>query len=227
MAKKPRESQKFARRQRLAPSRHTIAKQSAAVLALGLGLAAGGQAEASIVYTPVGTTIHDGESLDFLMFNGANQFRTYLGTSLDFASAYGIAGVTPLNYRYMVVKPSPPASAPDFADRLISGTQISWPDFPTLYRDNAYLVNTGSSGYWLGQTGYLGLIFSDGTDYFNGWAQLSVASDLSSLTLIKYAYESDANVPIKAGAVPLPGSLTLLATGAAGLLAYRRMKRAA
>lgn len=57
----------------LTPARLTMAKQSAAVLALGLGLAAGAPVEASIVYTdlgPAGYTFSN-DIQEFLDYPGA------------------------------------------------------------------------------------------------------------------------------------------------------------
>lgn len=216
MAKKKRVNQKSARQQHLVPSRHNIAKQSAAVLALGLGLAAVGPVEASIVHTTVNQTINSGETLDFLNVFGGNQF------TLSLVPGYAQVGYSPTsNVSYVMLNPTYYPSW--FAAKLPSGTSI-----PTgYYQKYGYLV-AGTSGGWTdGLPGYVGLTFSDGTDAFYGWAQVSVATDLASLKLIDFAYETEANTPIEAGAVPLPGSLALMATGAAGLLAYRRMKRAA
>lgn len=217
MAKKPRIDKRSASRQRLAPSRHNIAKQSAAVLALGLGLAAGGQAEASIVYTYANQTINNGDpNLDFLNVFGGDQF------TLSLVPGYAQVGYSPTsNVSYVMLNPAYYPSW--FAAKLPAGTSI-----PTAnYQQYGYLV-AGTSGGWTdGLPGYVGLTFSDGTDAFYGWAQVSVKTDLTSLTLINFAYETEANTPIEAGAVPLPGSLVMLASGCAGLLAYRRMKRAA
>lgn len=219
MAKKRKVDQKSARQQHLSPSRHNIAKQSAAVLALGLGLTAVGPAEASIIHTTVNQTINNGDTVDFLNVFGGNQFTAALYAT--FAQVYAAATNPYPSYSYVMINPT---SLPDWmAAKLPKGTSIPTP----TYRHYGYLVN-GALGEWKdGQPGYVGLLFSDGTDAFYGWAQISVKTDLTSLKLIDYAYETEASTPIEAGAVPLPGSLALMATGAAGLLAYRRMKRAA
>lgn len=223
MAKKQRVDQKIAGRQRLAPSRHNIAKQSAAVLALGLGLAAVGPAEASIVYTYVNNTITNA-TLDFLNYGTAVEFTAYHGTP-----TYTLAQVAYNPYSIPISTGAVAISAGG-ATKLSFGNTID--SSRTWYAGGGILAYGGSpAGYWLGTSGYLGLRFDDVTSGVHyGWAQLSVPEDLSSLTLIDYAYETVRNTQILAGAgtpVPLPGSLALLATGCAGLLAYRRMKRAA
>jgi hypothetical protein len=229
---KPRRDTKrlpYAGQHRLAPPRHTIAKQSAAVLALGLGLAAGVPAEATVVYTAIPTadqTITNG-NLDFLETSVSFfQFSAYHFNN----SSYAFASVNAKNYGgYMVHNPGS-----YYAALLKFGTPIN----ASSYFDwNGRLAYTyygyPSGGDWLGKKGYLGLQFQDAdaaTHY--GWAKLEVPGDLSSLILYGFAYETDIDTPILAGAgdpspVPLPSSLALLASGAAGLLAYRRMKRAA
>ena len=87
----------------------------------------------------------------------------------------------------------------------------------------------------LGQ-GYLGLKFLIGANSHYGWANITLNPDLS-VTLNSFAYESCADQSIGAGqttggatcdsAVPEPHSAALLTMGAAGLLAYRRRRKAA
>jgi hypothetical protein len=96
---------------------------------------------------------------------------------------------------------------------------------------STYLTSaTGGSGFgtnanWgLGTTGYLGYKFeiSPGQVRY-GWARVQVNTTGGGvpMTLIDMAYEtSGAGIP--AGAVPAPGSVALLALGAAGLAGRRR-----
>ena len=101
---------------------------------------------------------------------------------------------------------------------------------------SSYIGNWQSYGVALGQ-GYLGLKFLIGANVHYGWADISVNPDFS-ITLHNFAYESCADQSIDSGQtaggatcadspVPEPHSAALLAMGAAGLLAYRRRRKAA
>lgn len=81
-------------------------------------------------------------------------------------------------------------------------------------------------------------IFADvGSDYRYGWMRFDVPASATAganFTLVDWAYESDVNVAIAAGAtggaaIPLPGAAALaaLALGSGGLREWRRRKRVA
>ena len=98
----------------------------------------------------------------------------------------------------------------------VSGTLKPWGDFSTVIGGNFNVQDGPVSGYigW----GYL----SQGSVQGFGW--LSLAWDGSLLEIDGYAYETDYQTTIEAGAIPGPGALGLLglAAGASGL----RRKRA-
>ena len=82
---------------------------------------------------------------------------------------------------------------------------------------------------------FFGVQFSDGIDQFYGWARVSMPSDGSKLTLHDLAYNENPGEHILAGEmsdpnatlgtpVPEPGTLGMLALGAAGVFALRRKK---
>lgn len=199
---------------------HTIAKQSAAVLALGLGLAAGAPAEATVQYfavDPSSLTVQDG-SFSFLDAGSGNHFQIYHFHS----GIYGYANISSYSGASNIAV-TPYTSNAAF---LKFGEGIGTKGSPLQFSGYAYLGGNywaSQNGNWPGAgKGYLGLQFteSDGSHY--GWAKLEMPAD----------NEDQAETPILAGAgdpnpVPLPGSVALLASGAAGLLAYRRMRRAA
>ena len=80
------------------------------------------------------------------------------------------------------------------------------------------------------QTGFLGLMFTIGTDTHFGWANITTNPD-ATLILNALGYESDPNTAAHAEAPSAQGvpdngnSLVLLAMGAAGLVAFRHRQR--
>jgi hypothetical protein len=79
-----------------------------------------------------------------------------------------------------------------------------------------------------GDTGYLGLRFTIGTETHYGWANISLNTDYT-VELNTLGYESDADTAARiSAAVPDQGSsLALLAIGAAGIAALRSRQRKA
>jgi hypothetical protein len=75
-----------------------------------------------------------------------------------------------------------------------------------------------------GTRGFAGVVFDipGGSPHF-GYLDFELTADRSTLTLYGGAYESQANTPITTP-VPEPGPLVLLASGAAGLAAWRRRR---
>ena len=72
------------------------------------------------------------------------------------------------------------------------------------------------------QSGYIGFGYLQDEGVGYGW--ISLSWDGSLLTIDGYAYETDANIGIEAGAVPGPGAIGLfgLAAGAAGIRRKRQ-----
>ena len=117
----------------------------------------------------------------------------------------------------------------NFASNLSKGSMIGPNGGSRTPTDLASTSDIGryshgsARGYFVNTKGYLGFSFTDPnnsgqTDY--GWARIVENSSLSQLTIDGDAYDNTGS-PIAAGAVPEPGSLGLLAGGAAALAAWR------
>src|SRR6185295_3817057 len=93
---------------------------------------------------------------------------------------------------------------------------------------NGTLQTSGSFPFILNSSDNLiGIRFQDeldGNAIHYGWFRVQLSAGLNTLprNIVEYAYEDQAGVGIPAGAVPGPGSLALLAMGAAGLAKRRR-----
>lgn len=77
--------------------------------------------------------------------------------------------------------------------------------------------------------GYIGLRFLIGADTHYGWAEVTVNQGLTA-TLNRFGYEDVAGASVETGdigggEVPEPGSMSLMILGAAGLAAYRRLRK--
>jgi len=79
--------------------------------------------------------------------------------------------------------------------------------------------------HWLDAgTGFIGFRFNGGGGMQFGWARITMdGAPGNSFKLVDYAW-GDAGTQIATGQIPEPGSLALLAIGAAGLLAWRRQR---
>jgi hypothetical protein len=90
-------------------------------------------------------------------------------------------------------------------------------------------MTSGSFGQrasqFLDRDGYVGFTFESDDGWHFGWVRITMDdSPYNSFTVNEWAYNTVAGGGILAG-VPEPGSLGLLATGAVGILLWRRARR--
>ncbi len=213
----PKRNRRHLRRERLAQGL-SIGKGSAVALALGLGLAVGAPAEAGIIYTPLNQTISN-DWLGFLNYQGSPQFGLY-----HYGSAfYGYAWVYGAGSSHKAAVNSYGNATVLAKGQRINGNLTWGNSYYGTYLGGNYSYN--KYGDWPGKTGYLGLSFDPGDGTHYAWAKLTMPEDAGYLTIDGYAYETQIDTPIDAGQTPLPSSLVLLASGALGLLGFRRLQR--
>ena len=126
---------------------------------------------------------------------------------------------------------------------LVAGTLVGGPEYPYAYNlaDGTPIPGTpalnfqlnGSMAVFYGYPnsefkaageGLVGFKFDAGAGDQYGWVRVDmVGLTHNAFTVVDYAY-ADAGETILAGQVPEPGSLGLLATGAIGLLLWRRKR---
>jgi hypothetical protein len=210
-------------RRRRGRERFSIAAQSAAGLAMGLGLAAALPAEAKVITTRLDPPVTIGINADYnlnLKNSGGPEFGIFLYSYSYSGHSYNypyIFGTTASSKVY--------ASASEYwkATFLAPGTLISSNSYWSYY---GYVYNEPWPG---GGPGLAGLKFQDTDGAHYGWVKLEVSQAADSVTILGYAYETEPDKAIAAGdtgmhSIPsLP--LLLLSSGAAGVLAYRRLRR--
>jgi hypothetical protein len=91
-------------------------------------------------------------------------------------------------------------------------------------------VTNTTQGLWSpGTDAFLGFYFQGTNGPQAGWAEVTTGAADASFEVLSYAYQDQANTPILAGqtaATPEPGTMALIALGAAGLFALRRRRAA-
>lgn len=103
---------------------------------------------------------------------------------------------------------------------LIDATTVG----PTFFGSMASPLNANSQ-FDNADEGYIGLSFGTSPNIRYGWIRVGIDNSSASFTIEDWAYESEVGVGIRAGQIPEPGTLGLLAAGAAGVAAMRRRKK--
>lgn len=232
-------------------SRRLAAYALAATATAGLGLtAAVAPAEASIIShtTSVGLSCPMPETAQ-LDFSITKSFQLDFRDRCVSGPFFGALSVTPTPFTAGSVAASASRFGPPVAARLGKGSPIGPQQFyDTGGPANRLLGSLGGlvsskyffRGNWAPSSpfssartarGYLGFEFGPmGGEHF-GWVAMSVVpSGWFAAHITGYAYDTVAGQTIKAGqtsTVPEPGTLSMLALGAAGLIALRKRKLSA
>ena len=157
---------------------------------------------------------NNGQAYDFTLtrtYNANGKPTPYTNTQL---TGYGIGQDINVSYAGLTV-----------GDTVNSSTQ------PSAHSVTTYQVGGGGNinVFSPGSSGYLGVQFKIGEAYHFGWVHLTTNTENVWARVDSVAYNTIAGEGITIGdiAIPEPGAIGLLATGAAGLLAWRARRRAA
>jgi len=217
---------------------------AAGTLALGAGLAVSPAAQATLIMVDVGETVGAGETVTLDVFDaagtagadGVDDFELFVNADDTDASILSLQDPT---FTFLV-----DIACGNCATRFLSSGEILPGSFNKLYPSATLYASTGWPSnpdvYWGdGDLGYLGIAIDltnhsvpvrqmDPNDLNYGWLEIT----RGSLEIGRFGFETVAGVAAaipsaEPTALPEPPSLVLLATGVAGLLAFRRRKREA
>ncbi len=196
--------------------------QYSVVAGAALSLASPQEASAAVHYSGVQNILVDtnsGFALDMDTFSGNSHpnpdFYFYNSAYTGPTLPYAFNGVYGLNYsnellvgttsglftvKYLV------ESIP-FSNRLQDITATPPPGFTYYATLNARVAFTPgltfTFGNFVGTPGYIGVRFLIGANTHYGWIQIQSAADLTSTTIIDWAYEDQPDTPIHVGSKPV------------------------
>ncbi len=187
-------------------------------LAAGASAIAAGTADAAIVYSGLQNIAIgqfgsqnlnlDGDAYnDILLKNYVFSGGNYQGAYVNFYPGKLVGFTNGLSY----------ASALNAGDIIDAGTAG-----PSFVGSMAYGANNPNAEFNNVTDAYIGLAFPIGGVNHYGWIRVDVDNTAGTFVIKDWAYDDVAGQGIVAGAVPEPGALSLLAVGAAGVMAWRR-----
>ena len=117
-----------------------------------------------------------------------------------------------------------------FASELVEGSFIgSEPETGMIWQTGQIALSGCASGgggvfcrgNFLGGIGFLGVEFDIAGATHYGWVEIESSQFIAQATLLRWAYETDPGVSIRAGAIPEPATLSLVLACLACLLLRR------
>ncbi|TWT86646.1 PEP-CTERM motif protein [Pseudobythopirellula maris] len=204
----------------------TIARRTAYTLAAGAAVGAAGQADAEVQYSGVQDLSIAQYGAQDLNLDG-DAFNDILLKNYVFGGNYQGATVNGYPGKLVISNGSFPyyVSALEKGD-LIDGTVVG----PTFYGALGYAANPGSE-FDSSTDAFIGLSFPIGGNapefIHYGWIRVDIDNSAGTFVIRDWAYNPVPNRGILAGdKVPEPGTLGLLAAGAAGVASMRRRRKA-
>ena len=208
-------------------------------IAAGAAITAVEDAQAAIIYKDLGDVmvsqnlmpnpdtyeldINGDNQIDFRIVHSSANYNPTSDVQFWGASNFAPANNGFVGEKFAVKK----LDVGDVIDDFLPDGFIKRGNFGSFYMSYG---KTKEFGEFLGtDKAYFGFRFSDKNGLvFDGWGRVSMPSDGSKLTFHDLAYNDDSNGTIQVGqkvdgaAVPEPGTLGMLAMGAAGVYAWRR-----
>jgi hypothetical protein len=204
---------------------NTTTRRVAYSLAAGAAAGMAGTADAAISYSG-SQNINIGQFGSLNLFIDGDAFTDIKLKNYVFGGNY--QGATVLGAPGQLVLSN--ASFPYYVTSLTSGDLIdSSAVGPTFYGSLGY-ANNPSSEFDNASGAFIGLSFPIGGNapqflHF-GWVRVTIDNAAGTFVVNDWAYNTVAGEPIRAGQIPEPTSLGMLAAGAAGVAALRRRRAA-
>ncbi len=183
-----------------------------------LSLASPLEASAAVHYSGVQNILVDtngGFALDMDTFSGNSHpnpdFYFYNSAFTSFIGSYafnGVYGLNNYNNELLVGTSKYLVESIPFSNQLQDITATPPPGFTYIATLNARVAfkpvsSTYTFGNFVGAPGYIGVRFLIGANTHYGWIQIQSAADLTSTTIIDWAYEDQPDTPIHVGSKPV------------------------
>lgn len=209
---------------KLSATKRRLAYSLAAGAAAGAAGVGAPEAQAEIVYSgpyPINIYQFGALNLDLDEYGASPDIKL---KNYVFGANY--MGATVINYPGKLVGfsigPNLYASALSVGDLIDSTTTV-----PSFYGSMAYGAANPNAEFNNAADAYIGLSFPSGPNLFYGWVRVAVDQAAGTFLVKDWAYNNVSGAGIRAGQIPEPTTLGMLAAGSVGLLAMRRRKQAA